>query len=282
MSSSDLEFERHGRLSIFLALARLRCLATQYPEASLSELERVAKAISSDYAAADWAMAHRLAPAFNDLELYEDPASMRRFLDRLLVHDRPLWLLACLRGRAVARSSMPPGVRQCLTFAQVLGDLPDDDAVRWWDALVGAQRESKDLVLKERGREGERLTLYFETERLHSLGIAHKPRWMALDDECLGYDVLSYDRNEEGNLVNRMIEVKACSGSGLEVYLTRGEWKLAAESGEAYRFHVWHLPTQRLSQFSVADVAPHVPQDQGLGAWQHVRIPLVRACGPDA
>src|SRR5690606_337118 len=127
---------------------------------------------------------------FHDLELHEDPPSMRRFLDRLPVHDRPLWLLACARGRAVARNTMPPGVRQCLTFARVLGSAPDDEAVRWWDRLVGAQREQRDLVLKERGREGERLTLHFETERLRAMGVRDKPRWMALDDEGLGYDVL--------------------------------------------------------------------------------------------
>jgi hypothetical protein len=99
---------------------------------------------------------------------------------------------------------------------------------------------------------------------------------MALDDEGLGYDVLSYDHGDDGRLINRMIEVKACSGLGLEVYLTRGEWRLAAEVGEAYRFHVWHLPSEQLSEFSVADIAPHVPKDQGLGAWQHVRIPLAQ------
>jgi len=274
MNSSDLAFERHGRLSIFLALVRLRDLTRQYPEASLPELQRVAAAISADYGAADWPTAYDLASAFSDLELQEDASSMRRFLDRLLVHDRPLWLLACVRGRAVARTSMPPGVRQCLNFAQVLGSLPDDEAVQWWDALVGAQRENSNLVLKERGREGERLTLHYEADRLRTLGIASKPRWMALDDEGLGYDVLSYDLTENGHLVNRMIEVKACSGLRLEVYLTRGEWRLAEEAGEAYRFHVWHLPSQQLSQFSVAEIAPHVPHDQGLGAWQQVRIPL--------
>lgn len=276
MTSFELQFERHGRLSVFLALVRLRRLVAQYHDASLSELERLAAAISAGYAAADWTVAYQLAPAFHDLELDEDPPSMRRFLDRLLVHDRPFWLLACVRGRATARSIMPPGVRQCLTFAQVFGDNPDDEAVRWWDRLVGAQREQSDLVLKERGRQGERLTLHFEAARLRSLGIADKPRWMALDDEGLGYDVLSYDRSKDGHLVNRMIEVKACSGTGLEVYLTRGEWQLATEAGQAYRFHVWHLPTQQLSEFSVADVAPHVPQDQGLGAWQYVRIPLAQ------
>lgn len=277
MSSSELEFERHGRLSVFLGLVRLRHLTARYPGASLSEIERIAAAISADYSTVDWSLAYRLSPTFGDVELQEDAASMRRFLDRLLVHDRPMWLLACVRGRAIARSSIPPGVRQCLTFAQVLGAIPDDEAVRWWDALVGAQRESGNLVLKERGREGERLTLHYEAERLRSLGIASKPRWMALDDEGLGYDVLSYDLNADGHVVNRMIEVKACSSRALEVYLTRGEWRLAADAGDAYRFHVWHLPTRQLAQFSVAEIAPHVPYDQGAGHWQNVRIPLAGA-----
>jgi hypothetical protein len=274
MISFELQIERHGRLSVFLALVRLRYLMAQYPEASLSELGCVAAAISADYATADWTAAHRLAPAFHDLELHEDPPSMRRFLDRLLVHDQPLWLLTCVRGRAAARSTMPPGVRQCLTFAQVLGGVPDDEAVRWWDRLVGGQREHSNLELKERGRQGERLTLNFETARLREIGITDRPRWMALDDEGLGYDVLSYDRDDDGRLINRMIEVKACSGSRLEIYVTRGEWKLAAAVGHAYRFHVWHLPSQQLAEFSVADLAPHVPQDHGLGTWQQMRIPL--------
>lgn len=274
MNSSDLDFERHGRLSVFLGLARLQSLTRRYPDAPFFELLRIASAVSSGYATADWATAQSIASVFSDLVLDEDATSMRRFLDRLLVHDRPLWLVACVRGRSAARTAMPPGVRQCLSFAQVLGHVPDDEALRWWDALVGAQREVDDLVLKERGREGERMTLSFETERLRSLGIAQKPQWMALDDEGLGYDVLSYDIDAGGELQNRMIEVKACSGRSLDIYVSRGEWQLAEQASNAYRFHVWHLPTQRLAQFSVADLAPHVPDDCGRGTWQSVRIPL--------
>src|SRR5690348_3627201 len=86
MASFELSLEQHGRASIFHALVRLRHLAAQYPGASLPELQGIARAVSSDYAAAEWTVAHRVAPVFEDLELHEDPPSMRRFLDRLLVH----------------------------------------------------------------------------------------------------------------------------------------------------------------------------------------------------
>jgi hypothetical protein len=54
--------------------------------------------------------------------------------------------------------------------------------------------------------------------------------------------------------------------------LTRNEWKHASQLEEAYCFHIWALPSQKLEILSVKDVSMHVPSDIGSGNWLEVEI----------
>src|SRR5690606_4196512 len=102
-----------------------------------------------------------------------------------------------------------------------------------------------------------------------------EPEWPGFDDNYAGYDVLSYDRGETG-LQNRLIEVKSTSASPLRFILTRNEWNNAEKSGDAYVFHVWDMNNEPpvLHVRTVADVAPHIPSDNGKGKWNNVAVPV--------
>jgi len=54
--------------------------------------------------------------------------------------------------------------------------------------------------------------------------------------------------------------------------LTRNEWEAANRYGEVYRFHVWAWPSKVLIERTVAEIAPHIPLDQGCGSWTAVEI----------
>jgi hypothetical protein len=54
--------------------------------------------------------------------------------------------------------------------------------------------------------------------------------------------------------------------------LTRGEWDAACQYGDAYSFHLWELPAERLIIKTVAEIAVHVPSDHGSGRWRELEI----------
>ena len=274
--SPEREFDKVARLSVFLGLVRLGELRSRYPGIEDGELTRAAAAGAADLAASDVATASRLIDALDMQSLEEDARSMRRFLRSLLKLEQPAWIIAALRGRQALQTAMPPSASQCFSFAKLFDAKPDIDAVVWWDELVEEQRASDGQTLKDSGRAGERLTLDYETQRLASLGLDVHPKWVALDDEWLGDHVLSFDVSSEGVLTNRLIEVKACSALPLQIFLTRNEWEQALRAKDAFAIHVWHLPTEKLTELTWSDLLEHVPLDQGAGSWREARIDLRR------
>lgn len=102
-----------------------------------------------------------------------------------------------------------------------------------------------------------------------------KPKWIGLDDNTAGYDVLSYEPGER-NPVNKLIEVKSTIASPLRFILTRSEWDKAKAAGAAYCFDIWDLTRDPPVLFikCVDNVAPHVPADAEKGKWKTVEIPV--------
>lgn len=108
--------------------------------------------------------------------------------------------------------------------------------------------------------------------RYQTSDITTAPRWVALDDNQAGYDVHSFDPGPVGPIA-KLIEVKSCSEK-LEIFLTRNEWETAIERAPNYRFYVWKLPEKHLVELSPADLARHVPSNNGNGLWQVALIAL--------
>jgi hypothetical protein len=110
---------------------------------------------------------------------------------------------------------------------------------------------------------------------LAKLGLPLEPRWMAIEDNTVGYDVLSYNPGKFGPL-NKLIEVKSTIASPLRFFLSRNEWEQASKFGKAYVFHVWDIQKQPavLYEKTVEQIAPHVPQDNNKGHWKTALIPV--------
>lgn len=159
--------------------------------------------------------------------------------------------------------------------AGLLEEPPDDDTVDWWAGLSGAIRQQADKQRNDRARAAERLSLQHETERLRGLGVDVRPRWMAVEDNTVGYDILSYEVGQYG-LINKLIEVKSTIASPLRFYVTRNEWESALRYGEAFWFQIWDMNRTPpvLYVRSVADVAPHIPADNKKGKWQNAQVPV--------
>lgn len=193
---------------------------------------------------------------------------LREALLDLVEATNPPWVQGARFGRRHVLQYSPPEIAQvCREAGLASGET--SEVVAFWDLLAARARGLHDVRLNEIGRHGERLTLNHEEKRT-----GKSPRWIALDSNADGYDVLSsVSDNDSASLC---IEVKA-SRAGLagDFYVTRNEWNTARDLLH-FAMHLWDLsaPNPRLAVVDLQELADHVPHDEGQGRWECVRIPF--------
>jgi hypothetical protein len=209
--------------------------------------------------------------------LFDAPdKSLRVQLCDLISTDEPPWAAKIPHGRQEALKFFPEEVQQCFKEAGLLQGW-DADIIDWWDKLSIATRNHKVTANLVTGRTAEKLTIKYETKR-----VGLEPHWQSIESNFSGYDVLSYVDNTFA--VRRMIEVKGTTLPKKQAFcfITRNEWK-NAEIVKDYHFHLWCLRDKEnpiLLDLSVAHMKPHIPSDNGDGAWETTRIPF--NCFPDS
>jgi hypothetical protein len=191
-------------------------------------------------------------------------------LDYIDAHSPP-WLQLATAGRRDVLLQAPPGVLQVLVEAGLAyGD--DSETVAFWDKLAAMAHGTRNALRTEIGRAGERLSIAYEKGRT-----GHIPKWIALESNADGYDVLSRLSAEDNERLT--IEVKASKQARLlgSFHLTRNEWSFAEESLN-HVFHLWYLDSRRprLAVLSVEQLAAHVPVDRGEGQWESAYVPFAR------
>lgn len=195
-------------------------------------------------------------------------AALRCILLHYVETQKPDWLQNAVYGRSRVLNFCPIGVRQVFVEAGLAG-VPDVDVVDFWDWLAGIARGLQKDSLLAIGREGERLTLIHEQARTGA-----KPRWVAVDSNQDGYDVLSVKGADDRALLS--IEVKA-SQAGMRgtLHLTRHEWEIALDR-PFHVFHLWDLSrsSPSLATVGIHEMAIHIPTDAGAGGWESVEVPF--------
>ena len=199
----------------------------------------------------------------------DDHARLRMLILDHIDVESPPWVQLAAAGRREVLLQAPKGLCQVFVDAGLAyGD--DPETVIFWDVLAARARGIRNAVLTETGRMGERLTLVHERHRT-----GREPKWVALDSNADGYDVLSHVSDEDQRRLT--IEVKASSQAALSgsFHLTRNEWDLAIESLH-HTFHLWDVSRvpPRLAVLEVGQVAKHVPENEGNGVWETARIPF--------
>lgn len=186
---------------------------------------------------------------------------------------RPAWVQCATYGRSRVMSFAGGGVAQVMVEAGLASGY-DDDVVAFWDALAARARGLRDASLADIGRKGERLTIRHEVIRT-----GRKPKWIAINNNADGYDVLSVVGAEDGRTLS--IEVKtSAQGAAGEMNLTRNEWEMAQER-MTHIFHLWDIRSDppKLAKISVEEMAGHVPADAGYGRWETLSVPF-KVFGP--
>lgn len=212
-----------------------------------------------------------LAPTLRGLAVSAMPRTeerLREALMDLVQATDPPWVQNARFGRRRVLQYAPAEIAQICQEAG-LADASTPEIVGFWDALAARARGLQDVRLNETGRAGERLTLSFE-----ELRTGRPPRWIALDSNEDGYDVLSSLDAE--SRIPVCIEVKASQlGERGSFYMTRHEW-VSAESFLHFRLHLWDLSNAipRLAVLGLDDVAHQLPIDRGHGRWDLARVPF--------
>jgi len=198
-----------------------------------------------------------------------EPMLRQSLLDYIEI-ERPPWIQNASFGRRRVIAFAGSQVGQVFVEAGLVDSI-DDDVVLFWDSMAAMARGQKNDRLAAIGRQGEKLTLAYEIERT-----GRKPKWVAIDNNEDGYDVLSVVDAEDSRSLS--IEVKSSTmGLAGSFHLTRNEWERARET-ENHAFHLWAIRAQH--QPSLAIISPevmeaHIPSDRGKGNWENVEIPFM-------
>lgn len=274
-----LPFDRLFSMPAFEGLRILRNHMLRRPEIPICRLIEIVGNTEPNIASYDLDAAISL----HDLVPIDTPETgvlfYRVCLKAVLVKELPTWakLMTLGRGRFIKRLSSEEyrDVRSLFRQARLLDEPPTDGDVEWWDSVQAHVRRQGDEAAMRRARASEQLSIEYERSRLKKLGIEHEPKWMAIEDNTAGYDVLSYNPGMFGPL-NKLIEVKSTMASPLRFFLTRNEWEQAIKFDKAYVFHVWDMQKQPavLYEKTVEQIAPHIPKDNQKGQWKTVLIPI--------
>jgi Domain of unknown function (DUF3883) len=269
--------ERLMRMSAITPLVELRRYLAKNHGVKAEAAAAALREIDETFLASDHEAALELHTLLSPKLLSHDfVADLRIALSTVVTTIRPQWAKRVFLGRARFLTEMDRidrEVRQCFRTAGLLEDEPDKDVVLWWDLLCHEIRGIQNFDNFMQGRLAEQKSFQYEKERLRRLGISAEPKWQAIDDNTLGYDILSF--REGGEFPARLlIEVKSSSRNPPAVIISRNEWIKANQAGDSYLFHFWDIRADVLYECGVDVVAPHMPNDQGMGEWANVSVPI--------
>lgn len=197
--------------------------------------------------------------------------SYQALIEMEIERNPPVWLSVLPRGRLALLDVLTADARECFKRTGALATQPAQDAVDFLDRLANVARGRANLRLVEAGRGAERKSFDLEVARCATIPNAPQVEWVSLDDNSAGFDIRS-SRAVDGQPHPKLIEVKACRSSVLQMILTRNEWQTACRYRDDFVVHLWNLVTDHLHELSWVDLQPHMPVDQGDGRWDSATL----------
>jgi len=255
------------------------------PEAACAALIEIDEAfVASDYEAA--LELHGMLDSA--LQFANFDTDLRIAIASVILTSRPEWAKRIFLGRLRFLSELEKidaEVKRCFSQAGLFVDNAPPDVADWWYDLNHQMRGFLNFDNLMQGRAAEEKTLEMERAELQRLGITANPQWKSLDDNTLGYDILSYRPSGGEFPLNLLIEVKSSSRDPPVAIISRDECIKAEKSRDRYIFHVWHVVDGKpdtLYVWSWDMIAGHIPKDCGKGTWTNVAIPLKAVKRPEA
>lgn len=276
---TEIAFHRLFSMSAFEGLRLVRKEAFENPTIDFKDIPKLLASLDPVATTLDIEAALYLHTIVNLSAPHGGVGFYRECISAIIIESFPTWAKLITLGRKRFIQKLGDDefrdIRSLFRQAQLLEDPPTKLDIIWWDHVSGRVRLEGDRIKLERARIAEELTLNYERARLLREKIEVEPKWIAIEDNTAGYDVLSYLKGEFG-LINNLIEVKSTVASPLRFYISRNEWEHALEVGDAYIFHVWNLQPEKpvLHVRKASDIAPHIPKDNEKGKWTLAEIPI--------
>lgn len=255
--------------SAFEALRVIRIFKSQHPDLPGRDLIALIRSINPD--AHDYEAGKILDEVVAIEDLSYNTTDFYRACIEVLTVQRPIWRKLVILGRRKFTQKLTRDEQKCFEFAGLLDDPPTQHVIEWWDKIAGASRLMADSEKMKRARTAEQLSLAHEVRRLERLGINRAPIWTSIDDNTVGYDLISFDLGFP-DPINRLIEVKSTIASPVRFFISRNEWETAVKFGSRYYFHVWDLRIPKLYERTFEDVKPKIPSDTARGKWTTAEI----------
>ena len=199
---------------------------------------------------------------------------LRQILSKYLKDEKPGFLLRITGGRDYFLNYIDENFEQLLNDAGLYNEINLSKEGReignWWDDLSEFVRNLEKDKKLDQGREGEEKTIRYEINKLKKLDIKKEPKWISYEDNSAGYDVLSWD--EEQNKI--FIEVKATNNSNGLFYLSKGEWRFSVSEKDNYFIHVWIQDKKepRIITYSELNSKNYKIEDSSNAEWEKIKI----------
>jgi hypothetical protein len=148
-----------------------------------------------------------------------------------------------------------------------LKDDNDIDTVLWWKYLSEFYRNNNLNI--EKGIDGEFLSLRYEIKKLQDLNIDRQPLLKSIDDETLGYDILSF-RMSSDTTYNIYIEAKFSNNN--QFFLTKNEWNTANKYMEKYFIYFWDGESDAPKIINFEELKEYILDDKENSTWDKLVI----------
>ena len=199
---------------------------------------------------------------------------LRSNLFQIIVALNPDWIKKVELGRDFvfnAINTLPNDTegREIMHTFKVckLKDENDIDTVLWWKRLSENYRNNYFNIQK--GIDGEFLTLRYESKKLNELNINRQPLLKSIDDETLGYDVLSF-RSLSNELHEIYIEAKFSNNN--QFFLTKNEWSAANKYKENYFIYFWDGVADLPKIIKFDELREYILDDKENSTWDKLII----------
>ena len=208
------------------------------------------------------------------LKEYDYQIILRQILIKYLKDEKPGFLLRVTGGRDYFLNYIDENFEQLLNDAGLYNEInlsKEGKEIRhWWDNLSDFVRDLDEDKKIDLGREGEEKTILYEINKLKKLNIKKKPKWISYEDNRAGYDVLSWDKEQN----EIFIEVKATSNSNGLFYLSKGEWRFSIEKKDHYFIHVWiqNKKEPRIITYNELNSKNYKIEDSSNAEWDTIKV----------
>lgn len=238
---------------------------------SFSSASEIALNSSTESSRHDYIAASKIDELINeDIDTSVWEKALRKILKTAILSGDYPWKGSFKYGRKYVLESLSINERQVFRSAGLVSNEFNEEIVSWWDQMqiaLGVAQPDFEF------RKWEQRTFDREIALLTKLDCPNVPRWVAIDDNMVGFDILSFRENDE-KWEEVFIEVKSSSTGLKRFFLSDREAEKLESSPDRYILYFWDTTTTTDYVFTGAELIHHLPKNQGRGAWKSVLLNL--------